>query len=927
MHSLFGRDREIRVLDDLIDGVNERGAALVVRGEAGIGKSALLASASARAKARGMLVLTATGVEAETHLPFAGLHQLLRPLLGEVGELPASQRDTLLAAFGMTVAQAHAPAQGQGPELFLIALATLELLAGAAERAPVLVIAEDAQWLDGATSDVLAFVARRAESDPLVLLMAIRDGTESALAAVGLPELRVEQLDKVAAGALLDAHAPGLTAPVRERLLEDAAGNPLALLELPTALKAEQLGGSMPLPPWLPLTTRLERVFSERVARLPQATRTLLLVAAVDAGDLAETLHACSLLSGAPMAEEALEPAVAAGLVEVDDLRIRFRHPLVRSAICQAAGSARLRAAHAAMATALADQPDRSIWHRAATVVGHDDEVARELEAAATRAAHRGAYAEAVAALERAVVLTRDPALRGGWLLQAVEWAEEQLGRLELVTRLLREVTTLELRPQERAWLLWFQELYAGNGSWSGAEPLRTFAALAERAGQAGDVERALHSLWTVALRCFWSNPDGEIRQRLLATAERLPLPPEHPVLLWVLGCVAPVERGAVVLERLARAAEAVRGDPEVEYELGVVASAVGDCERSSGLLARAIAGLRAQGALGAVALALGSQAWTAICLGNWTVAASAADEAARLTEETGQSRRWVVVASLAQATVAAARGDERRAEALAAGAERGLLAAGAYPLLSLVQLARGLSALCQGRHAEAYDQLRRIFDPADLAYHPHVRFWAATEYLDAAAHSDHLEEARTVVAEIERLAEATHSPLLRVALSYARPILADDERAEALYLASLSGVGENLTNWPFIRARLQLAYGVWLRRHRRVAESRAPLRAAREVFDALGVLPWAERARQELRASGETIRPRTPEARDQLSPQELQIAQMAAEGLSNREIGQRLYLSHRTVGSHLYRLFPKLGITARSELHSVLEGGRLTSP
>jgi DNA-binding CsgD family transcriptional regulator len=921
MQPLLGRAHEIRALDGLLDGVTERGAALVVRGEAGVGKSALLAAASARAKARGMLVLTATGAEAEIRLPFAGLHQLLRPLLGEVSELPDTQRDALLAAFGMTLAPTHAP--GSGPELFLIALATLELLAGAAERAPVLVVAEDAQWLDGATGDVLAFVARRVASDPLILLLAIRAGTESVLAAGGLPELHVDRLDDEAAGALLDAHTPGLTASVRERLLEDAAGNPLALLELPAALKAEHLAGSIPLPPWLPLTTRLERVFSERVARLPHATGTLLLAAAVDIGKLAETLHAASLLSGAPMGEEALEPAVAAGLAEVDDQHIRFRHPLVRAAICQAAGSVRLRAAHAALATVLADQPDRSVWHRAAAVVGQNNEqLARDLEAAATCAERRGARAVAMAALERAAILTPDPAARGGRLLQAVEWAT-QLGRPELVTRLLREVERLELRPEARTWLLWFQEVYTDEVAWSGVERVPAFVEVAERAEHAGDLERAAHARAIIAERCFWSNPDAGTRQLLLAAAERLPLPPDHSALLFVLGFVAPVERGAVVLERLPRAAAAVSGDHGAQCDLGYVAGAVGDFEQASRLLATAVAGVRAQGALGYAATTLCYQAWTAICLGNWPVAASTADEAARLTEERGLAL-WMGVAYLAQAAVAAAGGDNARAEALAAGAEKGLLAAGAHPMLSLVQLVRGLAALGQGRHAEAYDQLRRIFDPTDLAYHPHVRFWVATEYLDAALHSDHLEAARTVVAEMEVLSEATRSPLLRVALCYARPILADDECAEALYLASL---GEHLANWPFLRARLQLAYGVWLRRHRRKAESRVPLRAALEVFHALGVPLWAERARQELRASGETIRPRTPDARDQLSPQEWQIAQLAAEGLSNREIGQRLYLSHRTVGSHLYRLFPKLGITTRAELHTVLEGGRLPSP
>jgi len=230
---------------------------------------------------------------------------------------------------------------------------------------------------------------------------------------------------------------------------------------------------------------------------------------------------------------------------------------------------------------------------------------------------------------------------------------------------------------------------------------------------------------------------------------------------------------------------------------------------------------------------------------------------------------------------------------------------------------------LGQGRHAEAYEQLGRIFDPADLAYHPHVRWWAGADYLEAAVHSDHREVARAIVAEMEALLEQTHSPLLQVTLIYARPFLAEDEHAEALYLASLT---EQLAHWPFLRARLQLGYGGWLRRHRRMADSRAPLRAAAEILDALGALPWAERARSELRASGERSRPRSPDARDQLSPQDLQIAQMAADGLSNREIGQRLYLSHRTVESHLYHLFPKLGITSRAELHTVLDGGRLRS-
>lgn len=350
LEALLGREREIGVLNNLLDGVSDHGAALVMRGEAGVGKSALLAAASAHARGRGMRVLTITGAQAESLLPFAGLHQLLHPLLDQADELPVPQREALHAAFGMTDGSGFNPA----PNLFLIALATLELLSSAAERTPLLVLAEDAQWLDGSTVDALAFVARRLESEPIVLLLAIREGVASALAETGLPDLQLEGLDDAAASALLDARAPELAPAVRERLLEEAAGVPLALLELPTALKAEQLGGAEPLPPWLPLTIRLERIFGERVSHLPEPTRALLLTAALDTGEFAEALQAATLLVGAPVSEEALEPAVAAGLAQVEDHLIRFRHPPVRSAIAQTAGGARLRAAHEALASALA---------------------------------------------------------------------------------------------------------------------------------------------------------------------------------------------------------------------------------------------------------------------------------------------------------------------------------------------------------------------------------------------------------------------------------------------------------------------------------------------------------------------------------------------------------------------------------------------
>ena len=395
--SLLGRESETRVLAGLLDHVDGSGGALVVSGEPGIGKSALLLAASRRASDRQMLVLTATGVQTEARLPFAGLHQLLQPVLGELGRLAAPQRDAMLTAFGLTDAAA--------PDLFLTALAALNLLAESAAGAPVLVVAEDAQWLDHSTSDALTFVARRLEFEPIVLLAAIRDGFESPFNAAGLPALHLEALPAPAAAALLDSRAPGLPEPVRERLLDEAAGNPLALLELPAALA--DLGGDARLPAWLPLTTRLERAFAARVSDLPAPTRTALLVAALnDSPLLSEVLEAVSELGDAGLSVDVLEPAVAARLVEIGDTEFRFCHPLMRTAIRHDASISQRHAAHAALATVLASQPERRVWHRAASVIGPDEQVAGELEAAAARAQRRGGTAVAVSALRRAAALS-----------------------------------------------------------------------------------------------------------------------------------------------------------------------------------------------------------------------------------------------------------------------------------------------------------------------------------------------------------------------------------------------------------------------------------------------------------------------------------------------------------------------------------------
>jgi len=409
---------------------------------------------------------------------------------------------------------------------------------------------------------------------------------------------------------------------------------------------------------------------------------------------------------------------------------------------------------------------------------------------------------------------------------------------------------------------------------------------------------------------------------RLITVAEGFPIEKSDPRLICVLGLVSPVERGAVVIERVGRhLAEADVEGGELQM-LGLASMGVGDFVRAEQFLDASIAHCRARGLLGPLVSTLGSQAWIKIFRGDWRGAGSLWSECHRWAEETGQSE-WPTVADLAAATIAAYRGDIASAERYIRSANEALVPLGAIPLLGLLELVRGATALADHRYDEAYQHLKRTFDPTDSAYHANLRSWALVDLVEAAVHSGHEAEASAVVRELQEIATVGRSPLLLSALDFALPLLGPDD-SDAAFQRSL-GVG--LATWPFTRARLELEYGLWLRRQRRAADARIPLRAARDTFDALGAVPWSERARQELRATGETSRRRTHDLSDALSPQELQIARLAAAGLSNKEIGQQLFLSHRTVGSHLYRIFPKLGVTARSHLRAALEGNSAAPP
>ncbi|MFL5953810.1 MAG: AAA family ATPase, partial [Gaiellaceae bacterium] len=507
---LRGRSRELDAIEDLVEHVGERGGALVLVGEAGIGKSALLDAARDLAATRGVRTLSTIGVESEAHLPFAGLHRLLAPTLEQLDRLPAPQRAAVQAAFGLS--------DDAASDFFRIALGALELLSDAAVSSPLLLVVEDAQWLDPATFDVLTFIARRIQMEPIALLFAVRSGVDERMEPADLPTLVVAGLDELDAAAVLDCNAPSLSPDLRRRVLDESAGNPLALAELPNAITEDFVPS--PTAP-LPLTARLEKAFAVRSAELPLETQQLVLVAALDdGGGVREVLRAMSLLVDHDVTFAELSSAEVGRLVALDPTGLRFRHPLVRSAIYQQASSAERRAAHAALAIAYADDPDRSVWHRAAAAEAPDDEVSVRLEEAAQRALRRGAPGVAAWGLTRAADLVADSSKRGDLLIRAGE-LHFMFGGAEVTTRLLREAQLLDLDPLERMRIAFILEI-GDRQRWSGAESVPGFVQIAQQSADAGDVGGALHALTTVSLRCWWSNPDQETRDRVVSAAESL---------------------------------------------------------------------------------------------------------------------------------------------------------------------------------------------------------------------------------------------------------------------------------------------------------------------------------------------------------------------------------------------------------------------
>jgi DNA-binding NarL/FixJ family response regulator len=916
---LVGRDAELGQIESAVDRVAQRGGTVRIAGDPGVGKSALLRVGSGLAKARGFTVLNVRATEGETHLTFAALYDLLRPILGRIDGLPAGHRAALVSAFGL------AEPGSEPANRFFIALAALELIADAAAETPVLVGVDDLSWLDDASRDTIEFISRRVTDEQIVMITTCRLNRPPE-STFGSLLLWLDALDTEASRELLHHEAPKLSAVDEARVLEAAAGNPLALLEL--AKVVGRKGESSVFAP-IPLTQRLERSFAVRLDDLARPVRTALLVAAIqDSDHLPETYAALALLVGDD-AKVDLHKVARPEMLIVEGDRFRFRHPLVRSAIAQSASPEERRAVHQAFAATLSADPDRAVWHRALAAPIAQESVAAELDAGANRAAARGAPGLAEEWLRRAADLSEDDRHRGHRLLLAAELAFE-LGHHETVSELLSQARTLALDPSDYARLAGLEGAF-DDGIPGDEDHISRLVEAAGRARQDGEESLAASLLLGACNSCYWGAAGEDLRSRVRAGIEALGLDGDDPRVMELYSEIDPFVRGARLVDQLTRWASRDITDLALLGPLARAGFIAGDFERGLSFATRASDSLRRQGRIAPLTQTLTLESFAALYLGQWDIALVTCDEAYRFGIETRQPL-WAACGRLVQGSLAGLRGDVSRALDIAAEVEKDAAKAGNRALLNGVQLTRGLAALGDGRPGDAFDEFRHMVDRNDIAYQYPQCAWVIDYLAESASLSGRGQEALRPLRHIEDLAcDTTASGVVR-ALAHARAVLADEDQAEALFQDAIR-LKANASPWYC--ARVDLAYGSWLRRHRRVAESRRSLVSAQTVFDALGAAAWSARAVQELAAAGGRARRHDPDAWSKLSAQELQVARLAAQGLTNREIGARLYLSHRTVGSHLYRAFPKLGVRSRSELHLALDrtsghesdGGRDDAP
>jgi DNA-binding CsgD family transcriptional regulator len=902
---LRGREQECALLDELVSSVRGgESRSLVLRGEAGIGKTALLEYLVD--SAADLSIVRATGIESEMEMAFAGLHQLCAPLLGGLDRLPTPQCDALRIVFGLTA--------GAAPDRFLVGLAALSLISEVAEQRPLLCVVDDAQWLDQTSALTLAFVARRLLAEPVGLVFAAREPGEELQ---HVPDLEVRGLVNGDARALLNSTVPfALDERVRDRILAETRGNPLALVELPRGLTPTQLAGGFGIPEARDLSKRIEISYARRLTTLPAHARQLLLVAAAEpVGDPLLLRGACDRLEIALSAVDATDELLAV------DERVTFRHPLARSAVYRSAGGPERRAAHLALAhvTDRHADPDRRAWHLAAAAAGPDEEVAHELELSAGRAKARGGQAAAAAFLQRAVELTGDPERRAGRALEAAQ-ANLGAGAFDVADRLLAIAGAgpLDELGRARIDLLRAEIVFAQRRG--GDAPLLLLQAAKKL--EPLDVRLARNTYldaWGAALFAgHLASAGGGLLDvsRAAATARH----PEDRVLprdLLLDGLALIFADGVPAAEPLLRRAIAAfrGGEASVEEVLrwGWLAARAAiwlwDYESGLEIPRRAVQLARDSGALEVLAVADNVCGQAAVWGGDFELATLLVAEVEAVKEATGSR-----IGPYAAISLVGLRGREAEASQLIEGVLSGATASGQG---TAVQYAHWASAVLMngfGRYEQAIAAATKATEGTPELF---VATWALAELIEAATRTGDAGRARQALARLEAQTEASTADWALGIRAQSRALLSEGEPAERSYQEAIDRLQQTQLRPHLARARL--LYGEWLRRVKRRLDARAELRAAHELFESIGMEAFAARARAELLATGERARKRTAETRDELTPQERQIARLARDGLSNPEIGAQLFLSPRTVEWHLRKVFGKLGVSSRRELRTVM--------
>jgi DNA-binding CsgD family transcriptional regulator len=899
------RTSEREVLDRLLATAREgQSAVLVIRGEAGIGKTALLRYAARQAS--GFRVAQVAGVEAEMELPFSGIHQLCAPVLDKLDALPQPQQDALGVALGL--------APGDVPDRFLVGLAVLGLLSAAAEERPLLCLVEDAHWLDAASGLILGFVARRLHADSVAIVAAVRE-PNTRHDFDGLPKLGLRGLAEDDARTLLMSAVPGrIDDRVRDRIVAETRGNPLALLDLPRSMSAAELAGGFELLPATDLPRHLEEQYNQRARELPEATRRLLLLAAAEPlGDATLIWRAAQTLG---IDRSSLVPAEDAQLVEVG-ARVRFRHPLVRSAVYRAAALSERRNAHRALAetTDPDTDPDRRAWHRAHAALGVDEAVAAELERSADRARSRGGAAAAAAFLARAAELTPDPAERGRRALAAAQAKFDAAGA-DAALDLLAIAELAPLDEFQRAWLERLRaEITFARTRGSDAPALLLDAARRLEPLDAA-MARETHLEAMAAAMFAGRLGDGPGVREAAEAAHAAPAPAQPRATDLLLDGLATrfSESYSAALPPLRRALAEFRdmdgstdGDVRWLWLACRLAQDLWDDELWYVLATRELRVARETGALGVLPIAATYRAALHVHAGEFGAASALIAEADAITEATGMAPL-----KYAALMLAAWRGNEAEALQLMEAARLERTARGEGMGLRLLEWATALLYNGCGRYGEALEAAQRGCDEDDVG----LFAWACVELIEAGVRCGDTDAAS---AALDRLSARTQASGTDWALGIeagSRALLSDGRDAEPLYREAVERLER--TRGVVHLARARLLYGEWLRRESRRVDAREQLRAAHESFGDIGAEAFAERARHELAATGETARRRADDVRGVLTPQEAQIARLAKDGLSNPEIGAQLFISPRTVQYHLHKVFLKLDITSRNQLSRV---------